>query len=111
MSLVTPVYERFCASGPTSNSSGHSSWPSKIETVRYSETSANYQTERQIRGSWGGGKRDYIVGKSRTISLVLKVPMQCPLVLLVGVKHIIRIYSKFNFGVRGAAKLKLNSMV
>jgi hypothetical protein len=36
----------------------------------------------------------------------LKAPRQCPLVLLVGVMHMIRINSDFNFyGVRGAAQI------
>jgi hypothetical protein len=40
----------------------------------------------------GGGERHYIgVGVKKTISSVLKVPRQCPLVLLVGVKHMLRI--------------------
>jgi hypothetical protein len=42
-------------------------------------------------------------GVKKTIPPALKVPRQCPLVLLVGVKHMIRNISKFNFyGIRGA---------
>jgi hypothetical protein len=43
-------------------------------------------------------------GVQKSLSSVQKVPRQCQLVLLLGVKHMIGIDFKFNFhGVRGAA--------
>jgi hypothetical protein len=63
------------------------------------------ERERERKEKVGGGRRHYIGGGvKKTICSVQKVPRQCPLVLLIGVKHTIRINSKFNFyGVRGAA--------
>jgi hypothetical protein len=55
---------------------------------------------REKKGSWGGGEvseRHYNVGggTKEIIFSVLKVPRQCPLVLLVGVKLVFRTNSKF----------------
>jgi hypothetical protein len=44
----------------------------------------------------------------KTIYSDLKVPRQCPLVLLLGVKHMIGINSKFNFYAVRRAALKRN---
>jgi hypothetical protein len=41
------------------------------------------ETVRGKRNCWGRGVRDYIWGQQETISPVLKVPRQCPLVFLV----------------------------
>jgi hypothetical protein len=56
------------------------------------------------RQSWDGSERHYIGGGVEEIYSVQKVPRLFPLVLLIRVKQMIIIYSKFNFfGLRGAA--------
>jgi hypothetical protein len=65
-----------------------------------------YRERERGKSNLGGGSERHYIGVEieKTISSVQKVPRQCPLVLLVGVKQIIRINSKFIFyGVRGAA--------
>jgi hypothetical protein len=50
--------------------------------------------ERERRNKWGSSERHYILGgvrKKETIFPVLKVPRQCPLVLLVETAHMIGI--------------------
>jgi hypothetical protein len=62
------------------------------------------ERERE-RESRGGSERHCIGGGwsgKQYVTSVQKVPSQCPLVLLIGVKHMIRINSEFNFyGGRG----------
>jgi hypothetical protein len=52
-----------------------------------------------------GNERHYFGGGAeKTIYSIQKVPRHCPLVLLIGVKHMIGINYKFNFcGVRESA--------
>jgi hypothetical protein len=57
------------------------------------------EREREER-KWGGSDRHYNWEGQETISMVLKVPRQCPLVLLVEAMHMIRIV--FLYGVERA---------
>jgi hypothetical protein len=47
--------------------------------------------ERERERKWDSSERHYNVRMKKNISLVLKVPRQCSLVLLVGVMLMIRI--------------------
>jgi hypothetical protein len=54
--------------------------------------------EREKRDSWGLVVRESaMLGVKKTIVSVLKVPRQRPLVLLIGVRLVFRINSKFKF--------------
>jgi hypothetical protein len=53
--------------------------------------------EREREGVWGGSERRYNGGVKKTMFSVLKVPRQCQLVCLVGMKLVFRINSKFQF--------------
>jgi hypothetical protein len=66
--------------------------------VKYQETQSQpilrIERERERRKKWGTSERHYILGgirKKETIFPVLKVPRQCPLVLLVEAAHMIGI--------------------
>jgi hypothetical protein len=61
-----------------------------VRTIRNTQI----QRERERRKKWGSTERHYIlrgVRKKETIFPVLKVPRQCPLVLLVEAAHMIGI--------------------
>jgi hypothetical protein len=83
-----------------------------VSGIFLSLTEREREREREIEENVGGGSERHCVGVGveKTISAILKVPRQCPLVLLVGVNLIITINSRFNFlGVRGAP-FKRNSI-
>jgi hypothetical protein len=71
----------------------------RLHRVIFSEREREREREREGEGSWGGAggssERDYNGGVKDTIFSVLKFPRQCPLVLVVGVRLVFRINSKF----------------
>jgi hypothetical protein len=74
-----------------------------------SKPACESSTERKgEKRKWGGSKRHYIGGGGQeTISPILKVPRQCPLVLLVEELHMIGISFLCNVG-RAAITVKFD---